>query len=422
MDQTLNRKDNTKKIILVVACFINSMIGVGYVITSWNGLLPTIAEEFGWTTAQWGALAGALPLGSAIMAVIGGVLYDKFSPRKLLIATLITLGIAMALRGYVSSFVIAYMVAMFGGIASCMIDVGAQKIVTLWFDREQLYKVTGILFCAGSLGYFVGFNLSVMLTNLLNSWQHQFIFAGAFLVAWSLVWIFMVPERSREENALDKDLGVDTNRVGILESFKMLVKSRQAVLCILTEMCSSSMILTFSSIGPLAFTTFWGCSTAEATFILSSSSLAGIGGYVIMPIIADKIGRRKPLGGLAIPFSCAMYCCGLLTQNFALALVMTMCAGFMNGWGMVMPRILMLESKEVGGRIAGVAMGVFVTLAKVTCSAFPVLFSALYIAWGEDISGLLKAWIFMYAVFGGLGTIFIWCTKETGKKVTEKLS
>lgn len=420
MSQTLNKEGTSKKIIVVVACFVSGIMGVGYLITSWNGLLPTIAEEFGWTTAQWGALAGAMPLGSAIMASIAGAIHDKFSPRKVFVFIMISLGILMALRGYVSSFVLAYVIAFGGGLISCMIDVGAQKIVTLWFDRDQLYKVTGILFGGASLGYFAGFNLSLLITEAVGSWQRQFVVVGAFLAAWSLFWIFAVPERRREDNALDKDLGNDTaEKISVIQALAIIVKSRQAILCILTEMCSSSMILTFSAIGPLAFTTYWGCSTAQASLVISSSSLIGIAGYIIMPIIGDKIGRRKPLGGIAIPISCTLYCCGLLTQNFGIALVMTMCAGFMNGWGMVMPRILMLESKEIGGRIAGIATGIFVTLAKVTCSLFPMLFAALYAGWGEDIDALLKAWIFMYAVFGGLGTLFIWLTKETGKKVTE---
>lgn len=421
MGQTLNKNIGVKKLIVVVACFINVITGVGYVITSWSGMLPIIAEEFGWTTAQWGALVGATSVGAAIMASVAGILYDKFSARKVIIISLIVLGAAIALRGYVSSFVLAYMVAVAGGVLSSVIDVGGMKMVTLWFDRDQMYKVTAVLFGGGSVGYFIGFNLSIWLSDLLGSWKLQFVAAGAFLVFTAVLWLIFVPERSNKENALDKDLGNDTEeKIPLGKALKIILTSRQALLCIFAEMTSSSMILTFSTIGPIAFTTFWGCDAAEAGFIISTSSLSGIVGYVVLPSIGDKFGRRKPLAIIAIPLSSALYCLGLFTEDFTMACVCTMVAGLFNGWGLVIPRILMLETKEIGGRLSGTATGVFVTMAKITCALFPSLFTALYLTWGGEISDLLKSWVFMFAVFGGAGTIAILFTKETGKKALEK--
>lgn len=418
---TLNRSIGVKKFIVVAACFVNVIMGVGYVITSWSGMLPIIAEEFGWTTVQWGALVGATSVGAAIMASIAGALHDKFSPRKVLIVALIIIGGAMALRGYASNFFLAYIVAVAGGLLSSVIDVGAMKMVTLWFDRDQMYKVTGILFGAGSVGYFIGFNLSLWLSDVLGSWKLQFVVAGAFLAFWGIIWLLFVPERSNSENALDKDLGNDASeKIPLGKALKIIVTSKQAVLCIIAEMTSSSMILTFSTIGPIAFTTFWQCDAAEASFIISTSSLSGIVGYVVLPVIGDKIGRRKPLGAIAIVISSALYCGGLFTEDFTMAVICTMVAGLFNGWGLVVPRMLMLETKEIGGRISGIATGVFITMAKITCALFPSLFTALYMWWGGEVSDMLRSWLLMFVVFGLIGAICVLLTKETGKKALER--
>lgn len=415
MSDTLNNgssKLTGAQIWVVIGCLFNYLFGVGYATTSMGGLLPIMAEEYGWSTAQWGALAGALPMGVACIVAFAGIAQDKFSPRKLMIIALMVLGVAVAFRGIVSNFALAMIFVLVSGASSCIFETGNPKMLTLWFDRKRSGKIYGVLFTGVAAGYFFGLTLSMWLTELLGSWQRQFIFIGAVMFISSAIWIFAIPER--KASAMDTDLHVDEERQGhsVARRIKDVLTSKQALCCILTETLTNAPIFAFSTIGPVAFVDLWDISQARANWIVSISSLCGILAYTVMPWIGDAVGKRKLLGMPALWVSTTLYMTSLFTHNEILSMIMIGSAGTLNGWGLVSPRLLMLEHEDVAGVNAGTASGIFFVISKF----FQAFVPTLYVAFTAMCSGnKYLGWTCVF-IIAEIGVFFLFATKDTGLK------
>lgn len=371
-----------------------------------------MAEDYGWTTAQWGILGGSLPWGIALVVLFIGLIQDAWSPRKLMAAALLLLGVVMALRGVVSSFVLALIVILLSGVASSVFETGNLKLMTTWFDRRQTAQITGILFTGIAAGYFFGLTLSMWLTNLLGSWQAQFIAIGAFIFIGAAIFLFGVPEKNNSELDDDLQISEDRRNRSMAEGIKQTLTSAQAIRSILTEMSDSAIIFAFSTIGPLAFAHLWDCSQAHANFIVSSSSLFGIVAYTLMPMLYNKIQKRKPTGIPALIVSTTIYFTSLFYKHDVIAFILIGCAGSLNGWGLVAPRLLMIEHPDIAGVNTGTATGIFFMLSKLTQGVVPTLFVAFTaMCHGNEGLGWTCVWIIAY-----IGIIPLFFQKDTGLK------
>lgn len=396
---------------VLIGCFFNYTVGVGYAQTSLGGLLPIMAKEYGWTTAQWGILAGALPLGVACIVLFAGVFIDKYSPRKVMIFAVLLMGVCVILRGVLSSFTLAFVAVLCSGFSSCIFETGNLKMATIWFDRKRMGIVNGVLMSGVAFGYFIGLTLSMKLTEMLGSWQKQFYLMGAVILGIALIWAFAVPDRKR--SVMDEDLHIDEAYLSrsILTGLKDVFKSKQALLCIATETFTNAPIFAFSTIGPLAFVQLWGISQSEANWIVSISSLCGILGYTVIPWISRNYGKRKPLSIPCLIISTALYCTSLFTHHAGWSMFMIGLAGTLNGWGLVGPRLMMLEHKDIAGVNAGTATGAFFCISKF----FQFLVPTLFVWFNTMLGSMYLGWSAIY-IIGELGVIFLMFAADTGVK------
>lgn len=416
MSNQLTQENATGKKVLVLAfCLLAMIMCLGFNTTSLAILLPSWTEEMGFTTAQYGLLAGAVAMGTVWTAFIAGLLLDKFKPKNLMIIAILANGIIMFSRGFISDFTTAYVVLFLSGISAAVINPGCLKMANAWFDRRMTYKVNGMLISGGAIGYFIGFNGTLPWAQALGGWDRLFQVFGVLIVILGILFMIFIPHRDEAHGAMNVDLGVETEGYTLARKVKETLTSKQILLCLIAEFFIAGAILTFSSVGPLAFTTIWkGLSVADAGLIISMSNVGSTIGYWVLPPIADKFGYRKRFMMPAVIWSCTLYALSPFTGNVLLSCIMINLAGFGNGFGLISARTLMMEHPDCAGIKAGTASGFLIELNKIGCVIFPIIFTTLF-----ESSGAMLAWIGMF-ILGACGVIFLGFAKETGRKAAEK--
>lgn len=402
MANALNRSDRGKAFLVAGLGLVVMIFCCGINTTSTAILLPTWSEEMGFSTAQYGLMAGGIAMGVVWTVWLTGLLLDKFNPKNMMAIFIAISGISVFARGYVSDFTTAYIALFCTGIANAMIIPGCLKMINVWFDAKMTYKLNGINISGGALGYFIGFNGTIPWSTALGGWDKLFQVYGVIIVLLAVIYFIVIPTRTEAEGVMNKSLGINTEEYTFGRKLKEALTSKQIILCSLAEFFFAGSILTFSSVGPLAFINIWeGLSTEDAGLMISMSNIGSSIGYWVMPFIADKFlkGARKKVMIPAMIFAAFMYPASAFTGNILASCIMINIAGLSLGFGLIAARTLMMEHPDCAGVKAGIASGLLTELNKIGCVVFPLIFTTIMAT-----SGALAGWIAMFAI-GGVGAV-----------------
>jgi len=159
-------------------------------------LKPFIAEDLGWSEADYGYIVTAFQIAYAIGLITTGRLLDKFGVRIGYLWAIIVWSIAgmahAAARG-VASFAAARFAL---GIGESANFPAAIKSVAEWFPKKERAFATG-LFNSGATVGAVTAPLIVSAITLAMGWQWAFIITGALGFIWVILWLFyyQAPEK-----------------------------------------------------------------------------------------------------------------------------------------------------------------------------------------------------------------------------------
>ncbi len=418
MTNSINRNDRGKAFLVAALGLIVMVFCTGFNTTSLAILLPSWSEEMGFSTAQYGLLAGAIAMGVVWTVWLTGILLDRFSPKNMMAIFIAINGLSVFARSFISDFTTAYVALFFTGVANALIIPGCLKMINAWFDAKMTYKLNGINISGGAIGYFIGFNGTIPWSEALGGWDKLFQLCGVLIVILAIVYFIFIPNRSEAEGVMNKALGIDTEGYTLGRKIKEVLSSKQIILCCLAEFFFAGAILTFSSVGPLAFVSIWdGLSTEDAGFMVSMSNIGSSIGYWVMPFIADKLlkGARKKVMIPAMIFASFMYPASAFTGNIVASCIMINVAGLSLGFALIAARTLMMEHPDCAGVKAGISSGLLTELNKIGCVVFPLIFTTLYAS-----SGALTGWVAMFVIGGLGGAICLALAKDTSRNKLER--
>jgi MFS family permease len=405
------QKGQTAKQILVLASvLLIAIIMTGFNATSISILIPGWQKEMNLTDSQYGLIGGAISLGSLFTALIGGVLIDKVRNYKNLLFIFVILnGLTVMARLFTDSFVAIYGALICTGLVAGLVGAGVYKLLPAWFDRKGMYRAVGIMTSGGSIGYILGFTVTIPATQAIG-WHNLYLVHGAIIAVMGLLFLIFIPFKEEAKGAMNTELKIDVEGYTLRRKVAEVFKTKQVWMSVIADFFTSGAVLSLSQIGPIALITYWGITDGEAGTILATSSIGSLFGYWIVPPILDKIGYRKRT---FIPAAIiGLLCLGLslLTKNASIAIVLLLIGGFLNACSVVGPRTIMLEHPKVAGLKAGTASGVLITTNKLACVFYPILFMTLY-----GTIGLIPSW-FVFFGLAFVGVIFIALSDETGPK------
>ncbi|MHC1719269.1 MAG: nitrate/nitrite transporter [Clostridiaceae bacterium] len=407
---------STFKWVMLLFVIVNAVFICGFALTSFAVLAPQyIIPEMGWTKMNYALIWGASPMGIMLTAFIGGVLFDKFKARYLMIIAVIAAGISVVLRAYLDGVTSFYALFLLIGIAQGLNNPGSIKVVTSWFPREQLATANGLLIAGSPIGMFSGFNLAIPFMNAVGGWRNMYLIFGVAICFLAVLWLLVAKDRSNQESELSKTLGSDTTETSVWENVKILLKTKQVWVICLSDFLFMGMILVYLGFGPTVFKSWPGVTSAQAGFLTSMANVGSLCGYIILPRIVDKLGIKKPFAVAGAIGTATFWIIGIMSGNYGLAVIMLILGGFCNGWAITMPRTMLQEHKAVAGQRSGTAVGMLMTCQRAGGVILPIVFTT-FVA-----SGLTNS-VAISVIVGGafISAVLLMMADETGHKKDKK--
>ena len=312
-------------------------------------------------TSSWGgnhigAMISAYYVAYALMALVAGVLLDRYGPRLTIpfgIAT-VAVGCLTFAQGSEAAGMVGFVIQAIGAIFAF---IGSSYVAARYLPSRMLAMFIGFTQCLGMAGAAFG---SKPIHSLIDP-------AGSYHVAWPEIWLafagvgavlavatwFILPREQGDSAAHHGAFSLSA----VLQPFKVVFGNVQSWLAGVV----GGLLFLPTTIGALVWATSFlhGGENMSMSAAASDAAMVPIGWVIGCPLlgyISDKIGRRKPvliIGALVMLAAglTAIYLPVGTMPRFSVALLL----GIASGAAMI-PFSIMKETNpsEVKGTAAGV--------------------------------------------------------------------
>ncbi len=345
--------------------------------------LQPMSAETGWSRA---GISSAMTLDFLTMGVAGfgwGALSDRFGTRIVVLSGAILLGLGLVLASRATSLIEFQLVyGILVGLAAGSFFAPMIAATTRWFESNRSLAVSLVS---------AGMGVAPMTISPFARWLiSTYDWHVAMMTIGITAWILLVPAAllvRRPPVASGAggpgNLRAEADRTAM--SASAALRSPQFIVLALTFFCCCA-----AHSGPIfhmiSYAMICGVPAMAAVSIYSVEGLAGLGGRLLLGMLADRLGVKPVLiaGLLVQAFAIASYLLiSRLGEFYALSVV------FGTAYGGVMPLYAVLAREYFGQRIMGTIFGAVTMLSSL----------------GMAIGPLAGGWIF--DTFNGYGWLYL---------------
>jgi MFS family permease len=301
---------------------------------------------------QVGLIWGISALPGIFTVLAGGVIGDRFGPKRVLMVACVLVGLTGALRGLATSFVTLAAFMFLLGFVSPLIVMNTLKTCGMWFSRRQLGLASGFLSMGMALGFLVGALFSAtVLSPWLGGWRAVVVLYGGIAVALAIPWYFT----HSAPGAAGNQAAGSGGPMSIRQTLAYVARIRNVWLLGLTILGISGCVQGVLGYLPL-YLRGQGWPPASADGALAA--FQGISMVCVIPIalLSDRLGTRKKV----LVATALMTTLGVSLLSFAsgAGVWLAVClAGMVRDGFMAVFMTAVIETEGVGVTYAGTAVG-----------------------------------------------------------------
>ena len=376
--------------VIVGAGALMTCVGIGAMFSLAVYLQP-MSVETGWSRA---GISSAMTLDFLTMGVAGfawGAASDRFGTRVVVLTGAVLLGLALLLASRAASLLEFRLIyGMMVGLAAGAFYAPMIAAATTWFDDNRSLAVSLV-----SAGMGVApMTVSPFARWLISTYDWRTAMMTVGIVAWILLIpaaLFVRPPPVPTTVGPAPDLKVASGAVA------QALRSPQFVVLALTFFfcCAAHSGPIFHMV---SYAISCGVPAMAAVSIYSVEGLSGLGGRLLLGILADRLGVKPVLiAGLMVQaLAIATYLAiDRLGQFYALSMV------FGTAYGGVMPLYAVLAREYFGPHIMGTVFG-----AATMASSIGMAFGPLVGGWVFDTFGQYS-WLYIGSFGVGLGAVAV---------------
>ncbi|MCM3571454.1 MFS transporter [Neobacillus mesonae] len=265
--------------------------------------IPYISKDFHLTPVDMGVVMSAFFAGYALFQIPGGLLADKFGPRKTMAAAITWWSLFTAATAMVTNLTSMLVVRVLFGLGEASFPGGSWKTLSNWFPKKERATANGFMMSSNALGPAIA-PLFVVGVMAAFGWRSVF----GFLVVPGLIialvlWMVVRDHPSQSKMVSPEELkfieegSKETEDSVKKMSFKDVIKQ--------------SMVWKLVLIWFTFDITFWGFSSWVPTYLVQSRGFdmvnmginasipffAGTVGLILGGYVSDKffVGKRRSL-------------------------------------------------------------------------------------------------------------------------------
>ena len=273
-------------------------LALGYAISYFyrnaNAIIEgNLVRELGLGPADLGLVTSVYFISFAAFQLPLGVLLDRYGPRRTesILLLFAALGAVLFARAESLSGLIVGRLLIGLGVSACL--MAAFKAYVLWFSSDRLAMINGLQMVAGGLG---ALGATIPLQNALSytDWRGVFMGLAVITVIASIcLWVFL-PEKERTDEKLPS-LKLQLKEMG--QVFRSLIFWGIAPLAAISQ--GANMAIHGLWMKPW-LRDVTGLSADNAAQLLFAMTLAFIGGFLTLGLIAEKLTQIYDIGLISI--------------------------------------------------------------------------------------------------------------------------
>lgn len=310
-----------------------------------------LEEHLNITAMSAGVLTLVFPLVQVLLTIPAGILIDRKGFKYGVGIGALFTGIFAMLRLVNPGSYAVLLVSQIGiSVGQPFVLNGVTKLAMTWFPQKEEATAVGL----GSLALFIGMMVALGATPMLVEtlgFQSMLLVYGILGVVGVLLFYILVkskPETAPREMAEEEEI---SNWAGI----KTILKMRAFVILGFVAMIGIGVFNGLATWLEKILNELHGISMTDAGTIAAILIFSGMLGCIIIPMVSDRIGRRKPflllassVGALAIVFL-------MLAKGYGLNMV----NGILLGFFLIsaLPIMLTMSAEITGARFAGISVG-----------------------------------------------------------------
>lgn len=310
-----------------------------------------IIPEFKLSTVQYSAVFQAPTLVPVFLAIISGVLADRFGIKLVIGAGCALSAIGCILRLSANDYTSMFVSMLLTGFGYAVMFANFSKLMGNWFTKDNISVAMGWAMSGTTLSNF----FATATTAYFPSIPSAYIFAIVLIAITVIFWFAFVKDRP-------KDAPPAPPAQPILSYLGYVIKKPHVWIVGLCMFGIFGGMMTSNAFLPVALKTSRGFTPGMAGIIASLNALTNLLGYIFGPTLCRKYGRMKPfiivlsaVYGLSLAFAWLIPSIPLM---FVFVLIGGMCGGSLMPILLSFPMLL----PEIGPVYAGSAGGIIVTL------------------------------------------------------------
>jgi MFS family permease len=391
MEETEGTMASSYRWVIVAAGALMTCVGIGAMFSLAVYLQP-MSEDTGWSRT---GISSAMTLDFLVMGAAGfawGAISDRIGPRPVVLAGSVLLGLGLVLASRASSleqFQLTY--GLMVGLAAGAFFAPMIAAATGWFVDNRSLAVSLV-----SAGMGVApMTISPFARWLISAYDWRTAMMTIGIVAWALLIPAALLVRRPPAMTAGVAAGPATEEpsLSVAEAFR----SPQFIV-----LASTFFLCCAAHSGPIFHMVSYaiGCGIAPlaAVSIYSVEGLAGLGGRILLGLLADRFGAKPVL------------ITGLLVQSFAIASYLVvdrlgefylLSVVFGTAYGGVMPLYAVLARESFGQRVMGTLFGALTMASSIGMAFGPWAGGRIFDSFNS------YAWLYVGASTIALGAVAV---------------
>jgi sugar phosphate permease len=153
--------------------------------------IPFIAKDFRLSPLAMGGVLSAFFVGYAAMQLPGGILADRFGPRRVMTASILGWSLFTLFTGMASGLSLLLGIRVLFGVTEGSFPPSASKTIAMWFPQDEVGRANGFQLAAVQLGAAAA---PLCVSWVIAHWGWRAVFFSLLvpgLVLSFFVWIFV---------------------------------------------------------------------------------------------------------------------------------------------------------------------------------------------------------------------------------------
>jgi MFS family permease len=400
----------------VLAGAIISCWGYGSWYYGMSALFKPLIAEYGWTRAQLSAAFSMRSIEGGLEGPFGGMLIDKYGPRRITIISTIIASLGLLLVLFVRD--IWQFVIVWGFVVSLGYNLGlydtVNAAVAKWFVRKR-GRAISLVTIGGGLGAPVV--VPVMTWIIINQgWRLALIFVAVstLAVCLPLAWFWMRDHPPEHYGLLpDGDTviraeGVEGGHVNhYFEEYEFTPKQAlrtRSFWMMLIAFALSGGITAAVTMHQMPYLMDIGIDPLAAAGVLGLMATMSLPGRIVFAWVGDRWGERTALI-LGYAFKTVGVLIWTIATNMSMIMLFVVLYGI--GYGGTIPVSSSLRASYFGRKAYATITGYSTFFTAMTNIAYPI-----FAGWSYDVSGSYTGAFTIIAGAQALAIVFMYLAKK----------